>query len=357
LVRSGAVALLAPLLAAPAAGQPPLGEIRAALATHAVDRPPPETLSELDPASLTEQLRRIDPYARFFTAADRALERAAGDDAVGIGAALGRWNDRYVLTPYSDGALAGAGLRGPVRLTRVDGVEVAALPLAEVASRLRGEPGTPVRLGLGSAAPAQDLELVRQPFRRVPVEPVRVAGHRVVRVRDFATGATRTHVAVALGPLAAGETAILDLRDSPGGDLFEALDSAALFVPQGTLLARTRSAAGQVRSYLSPPGAKLRPPSVVLWIGPGTASAAEIFAGILSRHGLARLVGGRTFGKCRTQTDLTLSDGSVLRLTNRVVLLPDGQDCTGVGLAPDVEVDPEGLLDDERLLGQSLARP
>jgi carboxyl-terminal processing protease len=105
-----------------------------------------------------------------------------------------------------------------------------------------------------------------------------------------------------------------------------------------------------VKVYESPPGTKLRPSSLVLWVGPGTASAAEIFAGILQQHGLAHLVGTRTFGKCSTQTDVALSDGSVLRLTNREVLLPDGAGCSGTGLSPNVAVDGNALLDDARLL-------
>ncbi len=352
--RRRAAPLLALLLVTPAAGQVPLAEVREALARHAVARPSAEALAALDATDLPGQLRAIDPYARLIDAADYARERAGSADAVGIGAALGRWNGRYVLSPYADGPLAAAGVRGTVPLLRIDGVEVAALPLADVAARLRGEAGSTVRLELQGPAPRRELGVLRQPFRAAPVESVAIGDRRVVRVRDFATRTTRTHLAVALRDVGAtGDPVIVDLRDSPGGDLFEALDAAALFVPRGAVLASTRDAVGTVTVYDSPPGAKLRPPSLVLWIGPGTASAAEIFAGILQRHGLARLVGARTFGKCSTQTDVALSDGSVLRVTNRDVSLPDGRSCTGMGLMPDVEVAGEALLDDAALLHAS----
>lgn len=352
--RRRAVPLLALLLVAPAAGQVPLAEVREALARHGVGRPSPGTLAALDPADLPSQLRAIDPYARLVDAADYARERAGNTDAVGIGAALGRWNGHYVLSAYADGPLAAAGVDGPVRLWRIDEVEVAALPLADVAARLRGEAGSAVQLDVEGPGQRRVVRLLRQPFRAPAVEPVTIGGRRVVRVRDFATRTTRTHLAVVLRDLVAhGDAVILDLRDSPGGDLFEALDAAALFVPPGAVLASTRDAEGTVKVYESPPGAKLRPPSLVLWVGPGTASAAEIFAGILQRHGLARLVGARTFGKCSTQTDVALSDGSVLRLTNREVLLPDGAGCSGTGLSPDVAFGSDGLLDDARLLQAS----
>ena len=347
-----AVPLLALLLVAPAAAQVPLAEVREVLAQYAVSRPSAESLATLDARDLPRQLRAIDPYARLFTGTEYTRERAF--DAVGIGAALGRWNGRYVLSPYGDGPLAVAGVRSPVHLQRIDGVAVAALPLADVAARLRGEAGSSVRLDLEGPAGRSEVRLLRQPFRPSPVEAVAIGDRRVVRVRDFATRTTRTHLAVALRVVGAtGDPVIIDLRDSPGGDLFEALDAAALFVPGGAVLATTRDAAGAVKVYESPPGAKLRLPSIALWIGPGTASAAEIFAGILQQHGLARLVGARSFGKCSTQTDVVLSDGSVLRLTNREVLLPGGQGCSAAGLSPDVAVDSDALLDEAWLLEAS----
>ncbi len=349
--RRCAFPLLALLLVAPAAGQVSLTEVRDVLARHAVGRPSPGTLAALDAADLPVQLRAIDPYARLFDATGYARERAGSGDAVGIGAALGRWNGHYVLSPHAEGPLAGAGIVGPVRLWRIDGVEVAALPLADVAARLRGDADSAVQLDVEDPGQRRVVRLLRQPFRASAIEPVTIGGHPVVRVRDFATRATRTHLAVVLRDVVArDEPLVVDLRDSPGGDLFEALDAAALIVPPGAVLASTRDADGAVKVYESPPGAKLRPSSLVLWVGPGTASAAEIFAGILQRHGLARLVGGRTFGKCSSQTDVALSDGSVLRLTNREVLLPDGTGCSGAGLSPDVMVGGDALLDDARLL-------
>ena len=56
-------------------------------------------------------------------------------------------------------------------------------------------------------------------------------------------------------------------------------------------------------------------------------------------------MGRRTYGKCSSQTDARLSDGSVLRYTNRDVLLPDGSSCSGRSLVPDREVSVAELMD------------
>jgi len=71
---------------------------------------------------------------------------------------------------------------------------------------------------------------------------------------------------------------------------------------------------------------------LTILVGVDTASAAEIFAGILQKAGRANLVGRHTRGKCVSQTDFTLTDGSILRLTNLQVFFSDGSTCQGKGL-------------------------
>jgi carboxyl-terminal processing protease len=352
---------LAALLLAPAAclaGGPPLDEIRQALARDGLDPPAPAVLQALEPGDLAAGLRRIDPHARWFPAGDLARD-AAPSEGVGVGAALARWGDRLVLAPYAEGALARRGLTAPFAVATVDGAAVSTLSLAEAGRRLAGAPGSAVRLGIaaGPGAPAREVTVVREPYRALAVEPAVEGGYPVVRVRGFATRETRTLLAFALeGMAAVPGPLVLDLRDCPGGDLFEALDSAALFLPEGAPLGETRDARGERRAYVAPGGPKpARPRALVLWVGPGTASAGEVFAGVLRHHGVARLVGERTYGKCSSQTDRTLSDGSVLRLTNREVILPDGRSCSGAGIEPDVGVGGEGLLDGPALLRASLA--
>ncbi len=350
-----AAVLLAP--AASLAGGPPLDEIRQALARDGLDPPAPAVLQALDAGDLAGGLRRIDPHARWFPAGESARE-ATPSEGVGVGAALGRWGDRLVLAPYGDGALARRGLIAPFAITTVDGAPVGTLSLAEAGRRLGGPPGSVVRLGVaaGPGALAREVTVEREPYRALAVEPAVEGGYPVVRVRGFVTRETRTQLAFALEGLATRPgPLVLDLRDCPGGDLFEALDSAALFLPAGTALGETRDARGERRAYVAPAGPKPRPRALVLWVGPGTASAGEVFAGVLRHHGVARLVGERTYGKCSSQTDRTLSDGSVLRLTNREVLLPDGRSCAGAGIEPDAGVGAEGLLDGPALLRASLA--
>ena len=115
-----------------------------------------------------------------------------------------------------------------------------------------------------------------------------------------------------------GDATLLDLRGCPGGDLFEAIEIAGLFVPAGLPLITTYDQKGKVHTYLSPAGDKLSAPAYIL-MDIRTASAAEILAGILKSYGLSRLVGDRSYGKCESQTVFNLTGGGQLWLTTLAV--------------------------------------
>jgi carboxyl-terminal processing protease len=79
-----------------------------------------------------------------------------------------------------------------------------------------------------------------------------------------------------------------------------------------------------------------------------SASASEIFAGVLHDYGMATLVGEHTYGKGSVQTVVTMSDGSSAKITVAKYYLPSGQNVDRTtdedgtylsgGIAPDVVV-------------------
>ncbi len=334
----------------------PLDEIRQVLREQALRAPAESVLQDLDAANLASGLQAIDPAARYFP---RALYRSPNrgrDSMSGIGAELLPSGDDLWLLPFLGGAAAAAGLTERARLRTIDGRSVAGLSLDEIAQRLRGPEGTRVVLGVEDAAgDTWRLTIQRRSFHPLDVELVQPGGQPVLRVREFAAGLTRPALLATLDFIAEGasrskhQSIILDLRDATGGDLFEALDIAALFLPEGAPLATLVARGGVTQTIRAPAGADLEQPLILL-IGPGTASAAEILAGILRDHGRARLVGQTTYGKCDSQTEVRLSDGSVLRFTNRAVRLPSGEHCSGVGIVPDLAVDTATLNDLSRLV-------
>ena len=356
-----AAAFLAAMLAAQCLYAAPLEAIRDILRRHLLNPPDEAALAALSDQDLPAALRDIDPYARIFPAGEYRAPLAGSDAWIGIGASLSLREGVPVLHVYKGGGAERAGVPDRSRLIDIDGEPVAGLDAQAVAARLRGAEGSAVRIGVAAPGGGEKRFTVRrEAFSPLDVELVPPGTRHVVRIRDFTGGMTRPAMRATLDFLsrksAGGENArlIIDLRDAPGGDLYEAFDLAGLFLPAGTILGTIRGRDGYAMEIRAPQGKTYSMPLTLL-VGPDTASAAEIFAGILRRHERALLVGQTTYGKCASQTDARLSDGSVLRYTNREVLFPDGDTCTGKGLTPDLTVSDEEMDMLSRLVERALA--
>lgn len=352
-MRLASIWTMAALLAlmAPAGAQSaPLEEIRRILLHEALVPPNHADLENLDEAGLPAFLERFDPYARYFPAREYQSPMTGREAWIGIGAELIARGEGIFLSVYRGGAADRAGVPDRSRLLEVDGRGVAGLDVQAVASLLKGAEDTVVRLTLARPGGGRlDVQVAREAFKPLDVEPVPPGDRQVLRVREFVGGMTRPALQATIDFLAGKAVRrdgalIIDLRDAGGGDLYEAFDMAGMFLPAGTLLGTIRDRGGMAREVRAPSGEKFSMP-LALIVGPDTASSAEIFAGALHRQGRAVLVGRRTYGKCSSQTDARLSDGSVLRYTNRDVLLPDGNSCSGAGLVPDREVSETELMD------------
>ena len=331
------------------AAAPPVEEIRQLLASRLVPAPSGEALSALNPDTLPWALESLDPHARFIAAVDYRAPLLGRDAWTGIGADLVLQGGQILLDVYQGGAADRVGVPDRARLLAIEDTPVDGLTPQEVATRLRGEAGTQVRvrLALPDGQPAV-ATITREAFTPLAVELVAPGEQRVLRVRDFVSGMTRPALLATIEFLGRGQPGgqpplvVIDLRDALGGDLYEAFDLAGLFVPEGTLLGTLEGREGARREVRAPAGRKFDMPLALL-VGPDTASAAEVFAGALQKQGRAVLVGSTTYGKCSSQTDARLSDGSVLRFTNLEVMLPDGASCSAQGLLPDVAVDERTL--------------
>ncbi len=318
----GVFALLLGLGIAAAAADSPEAELRRLLARLHPERS--AVVARLDlGGDLEAALRRIDPWARV-----EHSEPVGG--AAGIGAELVEEEGRWRLVPWAGGPLHGAGVRRRVTLLAVDDQPVTGVGREALARRLRGDPGSRVCLQLQrEGMPPFQLCLVRGVSTLPAVETL---GPGLLRVRRFGARETRS----ALWRHLEGtprEVLVLDLTECAGGELYEALDTAALFLPPGTPLAELEwMEDGRRDSVAAPSALPTWSGPVVLLVGPDTASACEIFAGVLRVARRAALDGGPTRGKCTSQRAFTLSDGTRVWLSNLRIRFADGSSCEGAGV-------------------------
>ena len=140
---------------------------------------------------------------------------------------------------------------------------------------------------------------------------------------------------------------IIDVRDNPGGALSSALETADLFVDEGTLLS-IRSARPERRTggreFTAKDAGTLPDIPVIVLINGGSASASEIVAGALQDHKRAILMGTKSFGKGSVQSIMQLGGGNQLKLTTARYYTPSGNSIQAKGIVPDVDV-PQARLE------------
>lgn len=259
----------------------------------------------------------------------------------GIGAEVRMQGKEVVIVaPLDNSPAQHAGLQPGDVIFKVDNRLTVGVGLGQVVRWIRGPAGTPVTLGIRKAG----SDIIRTVTIKRKVIHLQLAswhmlpGTRIadVRIASFSKGTVKAldHALSALRAKGA-RAIILDLRNNPGGLLYEAVDVASRFLATGNVLLE-KNVRGQIRSiaveHTRPP---INLPLVVL-TNAGTASSAEIVAGALRDNNRAKLVGETTFGTGTVLKQFPLRDGSAVLLAVEEWLTPKGKTIWHKGIKPDV---------------------
>lgn len=308
-----------------------------------------------------------DPYSRFM---DPRAYQEFRQDAQGFFFGIGIFIDLrdehlIVVQPIPRTPAARAGLRAGDRITHVDGASTEGMALQEAVTRIRGPKGTTVRLMIQRASRSFEVSIVRDRIEIIAAEgpesldagvrdELRQARIGYVKLITFNDNSVKAFDRLIADAQRAGMRALIfDLRNNGGGLLDVSLEIANRLVPAGKPLVHTVDRNGKRETDRATRRPKITIPVVVL-VNEYTASASEIVAGALQDHGLATLVGTKTFGKGKIQSVINLPLGSGAAITTAKYLTPNGRDLNEIGpLTPNevVGVREESLR--EVLKGQS----
>ena len=245
-----------------------------------------------------------------------------------------------VISVFEGSPAERAGIRQGAIVTAVGGESIAGQSAEIATAKIKGPPGTSVRLTLlepdrkKTRTLTVKREAISVPTVESKLETVNGRKLGVVELLTFSSGA-HGEVRAAIDKLRAqgARGIVLDLRGNGGGLLREAVLVSSIFIEDGPVV----STDGRNRGRQTYPaeGDALDPelPVVVLVDG-GSASASEIVAGALRDRKRATLVGEKTFGKGVFQEVEPLSNGGALDLTVGRYFLPSGENIDATGIVP-----------------------
>jgi carboxyl-terminal processing protease len=250
-----------------------------------------------------------------------------------------------VVAPIEGTPAERAGVRSGDTIVAVDDVKVDAKDLDDTIERMRGKPGSEVKITIARQEVADPIEF-RLARAAVHVNSVKKEmlgeGYGYVRIASFSesTGHDLTVAVNALKREHGGALSglVLDLRNNPGGLLDAAAEVSDAFLTEGMIVSAVCRAADARFAMNARPGDVLDGAPMVVLVNGTSASAAEIVAGALQDHRRARLVGSQTYGKGSVQTVIPLSDGNAIKLTTSRYFTPSGASIHERGITPDVIV-------------------
>ena len=299
--------------------------------TEYVDSVSMDSLSEQVIPLLMEEL---DPHSVYIPKSEmEAVNEPLQGEFDGIGVVFNMATDTViVLNVIPQGPSDKAGIKAGDRIIEINDTLVAGqkIPQRDVVKKLRGPRGTTVHLGLGRQG-ISDLVGVDVVRDKIPIKSVESAfciadGIGYIKLGQFAR-TTFDEMQASLDTLRAqGATKLIfDLRGNSGGYLDQAIMVANEFLHKDQLIVYTEDRQHkQLREYADGTGAA-QDMDVVVLIDEGSASSSEILAGALQDNDRGTIIGRRTYGKGLVQTQMSLSDGSEMRLTIARYYTPSGR--------------------------------
>lgn len=289
-----------------------------------------------------------DPYTSYMTAAQyQAFMSSMTDQEVGgIGIAALAQKDGLLIQSVMEGSSAKElGLTAGDLIIEVDGKSAAGQSGETIILWLRGKVGTEVSIKvLHQDGSTSEYKAARQ-LIVLPAVTSELVDKRVGYVNCKTFGPqTVQHILDALTQNKEAKVWLVDLRSNLGGDVSVASQSLGAFLGKGSVV-YLRDGKDQYVVYQSSQEAETNQPAIVL-TSSYTASAAEIFSGVIRDKQQGLVIGEKTYGKGVAQVLLNennypdfFKDGDAVRITAFRYFTPSGSTADHVGIIPHLMVD------------------
>lgn len=285
-----------------------------------------------------------DPYSVYYTKDEvESLKQSSEGEYVGLGISVTQNNETKVITVtkvYDDSPAKDAGIESGDTIYSINDNVLTDETLDELLVDIKGEEGKEVKMQLKRGEETIDADMK---LREVLIDVVSYEmledniGYIII---DQFTGTSTEQVEEAINDLKSQgmERVIVDLRDNPGGQLECIQAILNYFLPKDKLLLYSETKDGEQERYYTENDGLITDMPLCVLVNENSASASEVFAGVVKCYDRGKLVGTKTFGKGIMQSTFGLSDGTAIKLTIGKYYLPDDSNIHGIGIEPDYEV-------------------
>lgn len=297
-----------------------------------------------------------DKYAQYYTPDEyNDFQETNNGQYGGIGAYVSQNSDTgdiVIVNPFDGAPAKEAGIKPGDIIVDIDGTSVVGMELSDAVTLMKGEPDTDVSVKVLRDGEYIDVNITRK------VVDVPTVKHEIIENGDigyiYVSGfdkVTSTQFRQALDDIEAknAKALIVDIRDNGGGMLDVVVDMLDRLLPEG-LLVYTETNQGRDEEYYSTNGESYDKPMAVL-INGYSASASEVFAGAVQDYKAGTIIGTTSYGKGIVQSIFSLNkdgDGSAIKLTTARYYTPNGRNIHGIGITPDITVEYNDELVEER---------
>ncbi len=290
--------------------------------------------SQLETDAITGMLEELDPHSMYISKEEfNQVNDPLLGSFEGIGISFRIEKDSItVINPIPGGPSEKVGLMAGDRIVKVDDSLVAGIGINnnDAMRKLKGKKGTKVKVtNYRRGVPKLiDFTITRDVIPTYSVDVAYMVDKSVgyIKINKFSATTYDEFMDAASELKEEGMSKlILDLRGNPGGLMNAAIEISDEFLKEGELIVYTDGNSRPKRHAFATDSGDFEDIQVVVLVDENSASSSEIVAGALQDNDKGLIIGRRTFGKGLVQEQISLPDGSAMRLTTARYYTPTGR--------------------------------
>ena len=283
----------------------------------------------------------LDRYSRYLSPEEyKQLMQYTESDLATVDFELGydnhthQWQIRN-LKENSDSAKL--GLKNGFTIFKLENQELKTLNAEQVDDLLHGSIGSTLQLQLNEKSPVLSV-LRNKKLDVADIEPVLLHNQvLVLKVKVFQQD-TANEIKRLIEEYSSQrvKAVLFDLRNNPGGLLSAAVETADLFLNQGTIVS-TKSRSEGNQQFQALPGDEFSNIKLGILINGRSASAAEVFTAAMKEQNRAWVIGEKSYGKGVVQKLFPLPNSAAVQMTVSHYFTPNGNMIDGQGIRPNLD--------------------